>query len=102
MTDFRGYEMAQREADDRLGAAKQRITALESDLASARERLAAKERECERLRAALKPFARVAKYLDHDGAERVFGRADFAGNDWREITQTDLRTAHAALQEDGK
>jgi hypothetical protein len=46
---------------------------------------------------ALEPFARVAKHANDAEDIRVFGRADYAVNDFREITVGDLRRARTAL-----
>ena len=51
----------------------------------------------ERVEKALLPFARAAKYAEGPDNMRLFGRADFAGHDWREVTLGDLRNARAAL-----
>jgi len=58
--------------------------------------LRAAQARIEAMEKALVPFARVAKHLD-DSNGRIFGRADYSGGDWREITTDDLRRARSAL-----
>lgn len=53
--------------------------------------------ENERLKVALKPFARAAKYAEVDDDYVIFGRADFSGSDWRQIMLGDLRRAASIL-----